>query len=475
MSHDDPTCGCSRRDIMKLGAAGLTWGLFGLTLPRSIFLREAYGLAPDPAIQKYDAAIQIFFDGGPSQTDTWDPKPGSPNNVFPTINVGVSDIYGQNVLVADHFTNLVNLVQTDSAIKLGIIRSMTHGNGDHATAQRWVNAFWQSPVEGIYPSAAAVMSQLFAGQSPLGISSVLINGSNGTAANDAKGSDCPTAFTVFDVNTTHQLMRRPTNVDAARYDRRKQIMEAFNNNYTASRPDATARAWDQAVHQAIDITNTGAAASAFDLTGKTILPGRAGGGANAGNLRRLTLAQELVTAGIPYVAVGIGGNDTHTTNRNNVTINWRDTVDSAVAQMARNLKATGKRVLIIMGGEFGRTPQTVAPDAQGVRRDGRDHYPSGFSWAMLSINQPAFRTTAVGNTGPDGLWRVGSATPLVDPIYPGALGGFLYRSLGFAVGTDARTDVPIATGSLQPPVDRTLATSTTPGGSVWLQQRFGLA
>ena len=85
---NDARCTTSRRDLLKIGAAGLGLGFMGLSLPNRLFMQEAYGYAPDPALAKYDAVIQVFYNGGPSQTDTWDPKPGSPNNVVTTIPVG---------------------------------------------------------------------------------------------------------------------------------------------------------------------------------------------------------------------------------------------------------------------------------------------------------------------------------------------------------------------------------------------------
>src|SRR5581483_7131845 len=114
-------------------------------------------------------------------------------------------------------------------------------------------------------------------------------------------------------------------------------------------------------------------------------------------------------AGVPYVAVGIDGNDTHDNNRSQVAMNWGDITDVAVSQMAKNLVASGKRVLILMGGEFGRNPD----DVQGGR-DGRDHHGDGFSWAALAINQPKFKTTAIGDTGPDGDFMV-QTNNLKDP------------------------------------------------------------
>src|SRR5271170_5304896 len=173
MAHD---CGkgfcATRRDMIKAGLGGLTWGAFGMSLPNMLFMKEAMAdsIPIDPTIQKYDAMIQIFYNGGPSQTDTWDPKPGSPNNVFNTIDTGAKDIYGNKLLVAEHFPKIVGLLN-DPAFGLGIVRGMNHGNGDHGTAEGYMNCFWQSPLASNYPATAAVMAYYFQGQG-LGIPSV---------------------------------------------------------------------------------------------------------------------------------------------------------------------------------------------------------------------------------------------------------------------------------------------------------------
>jgi len=463
MAHDCDSGFCaSRRDLLKVGAAGLTWGMFGLTLPNALFMREAYGLTPDTTIQRYDAIIQIFYSGGPSQTDTWDPKPGSANNVFTTINSGAKDVYGNPIMLSNTFPGIVSLLN-DPAFGLGVIRSLTHGNGNHGTAQEYMNNFWGTVLATQYPSTAAVMAYYFQGQG-LGIPSVVISGGNGQAVNSAKGGNLPTALTVQagganqGANPTVQYLGMPTGTDAVRYARRRRLMEAVNANVLSTRPDATVAAYDKAWKDAYDITTKGDAAKAFDLTGKPILPG--GAGANTGDLQALTLAQNLVTAGIPYISCGIGGNDTHSGNKQGVTNNWGMTTDPAVTQMAKNLKATGKRVLVIMGGEFGRTPNSVAGG-----RDGRDHYPDGFSWAMLSINQPKFKTTAIGDTGPDGMNTVAAAN-LKDPIYPKDLGGLVYQVMGFLAGNSPTTDVPTITRNA-PPVDRV-------NNSALLLKTFGL-
>ena len=82
--------------------------------------------------------------------------------------------------------------------------------------------------------------------------------------------------------------------------------------------------------------------------------------------------------------------------------------------------------------------------------DGRDHWNDGFSWGFLSVNQPRFRTNAVGDTGPDGVFRPDDNT-LIDPYDMKDFGAFLYRALGFPIG-DPAYDVPLIDKNA-PPVD----------------------
>src|SRR5262249_588253 len=64
----------SRRWFLQTGLAGLA----GLSLPDLLRYR-AQGAAPGRADRK--AVILIWLSGGPSQLDTWDPKPAAPSEV----------------------------------------------------------------------------------------------------------------------------------------------------------------------------------------------------------------------------------------------------------------------------------------------------------------------------------------------------------------------------------------------------------
>lgn len=495
--------GPSRRELLKMGATGLLTGFLGLGLTTKFFLEEAYGMTPVSPL--YDACIQIYYMGGPSQWETFDPKPGSiyylgsdpATPQFAAMDLrtpsGVAnDIYGRPIQVSSCFPNLTRLVASDPAIGLGLVRSMyMPGDMTHSQAQRMTNAFWQTAVAEDYPSCPSVMAYFMKGRSPIGIDSVYVNPSSyfhGDQANSNKGGACPTAFEA-DAGGSVQYLTYPTNTNQARYLKRKSITDAVNATFLPTRPDSNVSAWNAALNQAYSVTQTPAALNAFDMSGVPLLPtanvGGFGGPAKIGNLdpvQGLTLAMRLVEAGVPYVTCGCTNNDTHMNNTMNTTINWANFTDPALSQLATTLKAaknpdgSPKRTLVVLGGEWGRTPTTTAKNSSGVRRDGRDHWPEGFTWAMLSINQTAFKTTAVGETGPDGTWT-GENGLLVDPIYPGAFGGLLYRAMGYPVASTPAYDVPTADGSLKPPVDPNMAspTSTSRGGSTWLMQQFGLA
>ena len=451
MNEQNKSCadsGTTRREFLqRLGQTGVALGFMGVSLPHLLAIKEATGgVAPENAL--YDAYLSIYFEGGPSQTDTWDPKPGqAAQNVFPGINLGVNDAYGQPMLISNVFPRLATLSMNDPAIKLGTIRSFWHGSNDHGQGSMYMNGWWRSnALVQQYPSVASVMAYYYQGTG-IGIPSVVINGGLSNRPNDAGQSRCPTALQVNagngqGNNPVVQALALPAGVDQARYDRRKTLLDRLNARFLGSRPDQTARAMEKATADAHSITSQGAAARAFDLTGKTLI-----NVSNNGVAQRMTLAQELLKAGIPYVAMGIGGNDTHTNNNATIQTNWGNYINEGLSEMAANLKATGKRVLVTMYGDFGRTP-TLNGNAGG----GRDHWGDGFSIGLLSINQPKFKMNAIGDTGPQG--RLMSTSGMRDPIEPKDLGAFVYRSLGFQVGrVDGKFDVPL-TSRPAPPVDR---------------------
>jgi hypothetical protein len=116
-----------RRDFLRLGALSF----LGINLGQYLALKEAVAAnAVAESKKKAEACILLWLDGGPSQVDTWDPKPKSS---FKPIATNVDGIQ-----ISELFPRIAK--QMD---KLAIIRSIhteenNHGVGTHyvATGQR---------------------------------------------------------------------------------------------------------------------------------------------------------------------------------------------------------------------------------------------------------------------------------------------------------------------------------------------------
>jgi hypothetical protein len=447
----------TRRDALK---KSLAWGLLGLGAGELLDLRAAKaGTTPQPL---YDAVVQIFFEGGPSQTDTLDPKPSTP---FSMISLGVTDpdCPGEQVRVTDALGGMAGLALADpSTYGLGLVRSVSHRNAEHQNAQMWMHAAQPNSVmTSKRPSVGCCIAQWRAqavqarGVPP----AVVLQGAEGLGANEPRGAHVPRAMQISPENA---FGRENEGTFAAsttqqRADRRAAITDAVNQRALATRPDPTVRAWISSWRDALEVTRQGRAGPAFRYVEEPDLLVRTS--ADQGFVRRLSAAARLVEAGVPYVLCGLSGNDTHENNSQGVTAIWQQTVDPAVTAMARRLSAAGKRVLVVLGGEFGRTPLINSTG------DGRDHWADGFSWGFLSINQPRFRTSSYGYTGPTGELTGGN---LVNPVRPGVLGGVMYRALGIPVG-EPSTDLVLSDGR-GCPIDRADATT----GAIDVMARFGL-
>jgi hypothetical protein len=102
--------GLTRRDFLHAGALS---GL-GLTLPDFLAQRAAAG-APDSDVN----CIMLFLVGGPSQIDTWDPKPAAPAEVRGPFKAVATSVPG--IQVTEVFPRLAK--QLD---KVSLVRSVYH-------------------------------------------------------------------------------------------------------------------------------------------------------------------------------------------------------------------------------------------------------------------------------------------------------------------------------------------------------------
>src|SRR6516225_2080511 len=129
----------SRRGFLRwvgAGAVGLTW-LDYLTLHAEELRKN------------HKACILLWMAGGPSQFETFDPKPGAetqgPTRAIPTAVPGIS--------IAEHWKNLAGITQ-----ELAIIRSMTSKEGNHGRATYLLHTGY-SPSGGIvHPGIGSIVA-----------------------------------------------------------------------------------------------------------------------------------------------------------------------------------------------------------------------------------------------------------------------------------------------------------------------------
>src|SRR5687767_1898901 len=158
MKHEN--CECTRRELLIGGAkaaAALTFGqLLGLT---SIFAQ--------PGATKPRACILLWMAGGPSQLDTFDPKPASANGgEFKTIPTAVPGIR-----ISEHLPLIAREMKD-----LAIIRSMNSREGNHERARYYVHTGYVQSGVTQHPSIGAIVAKELMDQSNQLPAYISING-----------------------------------------------------------------------------------------------------------------------------------------------------------------------------------------------------------------------------------------------------------------------------------------------------------
>src|SRR4051794_24091699 len=132
----------TRRQLLRLAAVGAIGG------SQSGWIEAlAANTAGDP--RRHKSCILLWMTGGPSQTDTFDPKPGHANSgPFKPITTAVP-----GMLLGPHLPKLAR-----QAKDLAIIRSMTSKEGDHGRATYYLRTGYlpMGPVR--YPTLGSLVA-----------------------------------------------------------------------------------------------------------------------------------------------------------------------------------------------------------------------------------------------------------------------------------------------------------------------------
>jgi len=133
----------------------------------------------------------------------------------------------------------------------------------------------------------------------------------------------------------------------------------------------------------------------------------------------LLLARRLVEAGVPIVQVNMGWVqtwDTHSANFQTLKERLLPPTDCGVAALLDDLEKRGllDETLVVVTGEFGRTPRIGASTGNNNTRDGRDYWTAVFSAALAGGGVQEARPSAV----PTRSAITPPAAPMLRPILP---------------------------------------------------------
>ena len=315
--------------------------------------------------------------GGPSQLDMYDMKPLAPKEYRGPFSPVRSNLPGLDVceLLPEHAKVMD---------KCTVIRSFSHGNGDHWAAAHWMLTgrlgSTGSDRKPRQPSMGAVASHLLGPTQRGSLASVNMNdggfGFHGGAwlgvnynpfryGEFSYGNEAgrlPTgdhkSFSLVDGLSEKRMMNR-----VALQQQLDSVKKSVDRNRTFDQMDSVNQ-------QALDIVLSGRVRKAFDVSEEPE-PLRAKYGKGWGE--QALLARRLIEAGVRYVSLNTGYFDDH----GNIERALRDKLprhDKAVGVLIQDLADRGMLddTLVIVAGEFGHTPRINA-------NAGRDHWPQAQS------------------------------------------------------------------------------------------------
>lgn len=401
--------GISRRGLIQAGLGGV----IGLSMPELLRMRAqaAEGSARDTAV------IYLELAGGPTQHETYDPKPDAPKEYRGPLNAVSTALPG--VFFSQYMSQ-----QAAIADKLAVIRSMHHDSGSHGTSSHLTQSGYylrdrqnrdnEMPCIGSYtaklrgPNASGMPAFVSIPNSMrFGRAAWLGKGHNpfetGKSA-DTKGFSVP--------NLT--LLKGLTN---DRLDDRRALLSGFDSTLRVLDNRGAAEATDDFTRQAFDLVTGDRAREAFAIESESDATRDRYGRNSIG--QNILLAKRLVERGVTFVTVRmstLGSFDDH----NGVAARMKAKgpgMDQGIAALVSDLYETGlaEKVMVVAMGEFGRTPKVNS-------KAGRDHWGRVMSVLMSGGNLKVGQI--VGASDANG------AVPAERPYRPEHVLATLYRHLG---------------------------------------------
>lgn len=454
--------GISRRQLLQAGGMGALLGVPGMV---------AAGVDTNQGLGKGAAkksCIFILLCGGPSHLDTWDLKPEAPDGIRGPYKPISTSVPGMQI--SELHTRLAPLSQHFS-----LIRSMTHvGNiSNHFDAMHHCLS-GQADAPADAPYIGAILSKVRPNPNANSIASYVwlikcVGDPVFCAPNIGTGGHLGAVHSPLFVGSASNHPAMPTfkapeelypAVSPDRMLTRRRLVDGLDLSSNIVDKNRTTKDWQDLHNRAFDLTNGSAGRQPFELDREPDSVRDRYGRHPLG--QNLLLARRLVEAGVGFVTVngwtgtapeGGGGApssswDMHggemgmgsAFGNGSYGMGWcLPRLDEALSALLVDLQERGmlNDTLVVVAGEFGRTPTINAPGTN----PGRQHWPSCYS-AILAGG--GIRGGAVY-----GASDKNAAYVKDKPVRPQDLGATIYHSLGvpleLRLGSDGFTR-PISSG-----------------------------
>ena len=425
----------SRRQALQVS---LMAGGCGLSLADVLRLQAASSAA---GTAKSDTAvIQVWLGGGPSQFETFDPKPAAPREIRGPYEVIQTRLPG--TVICEKLPLTAQLLD-----RCALIRSFTHTTDDHFIATHWC----VTGVPGLnnqpsHPSNGAVASWFRSDHNaPLPAYGLLQDSGRGSEIERCMGTGhiglahapfqvvqdwMKDEFQEDNLRLATSTLKLADDVTLDRIKDRQSLLKALEQ--LPRQLDKASRGvsqFDQFSRSALDMVISGEARKAFQLDEESPATRDRYGRHRWGQMG--LLARRLVEAGVSFVTLNLapdslcwdwhrnivehhGAPDDGTGRGMNVN---GPPLDQLLWGLIQDLHERGlnKKVLVVVWGEFGRTPRVNATG-------GRDH------WGRLGnilLSGGEFKMgQVIGRSNPQG------EQPADRPIGPTDVLATIYHHLG---------------------------------------------
>ena len=359
-----------RRHFLRTGCLSL----LGMSLSQYLEAKsvtEAAGVNVDK-IAKAQSCILVWLEGGPSQVDTWDPKP---NSSFKAISTNVPGIEISELLPR-------TARQMD---KLSLIRSVRTEENNHGEGTYYALTGHRPTAAMKFPSLGAIITKEMGPRGQIPPHLAIPGWKQGSYGDYLKGAFLGSTYDpmVLAADPSQEKFQvedlsLPKSLTFERLQHRRSFLSIVDDRYRQRMEAAERAKMDGFTEQALKMIMTPEVRDAFDLSQESEKTKDAYGRTSFG--QSLLLARRLVEAGSRFITAAgheLNGWDTHANNDERHAKKLTPGLDASLPVLLEDLQQRGllESTIVIVMGEFGRT-------AHFNTKGGRDHWPQCWSLAL---------------------------------------------------------------------------------------------